>query len=161
MDIVRISQKGKDGMKPLKRLITATCLLGTLLVTGCATPRTFVKTMEPTWASVELRTGVPFDQAWESVVDTLVKRFDLEVISRADGYLRTAWLYTWTGKVNENYRVRVTAKFSPDRSKVEVKSEAEHGGPGRWVMGYDTRLLETIKTDVMGSIGRSEPPFCC
>ena len=130
------------------------CLVVVCLA-GCVAPRTFVKTMEPTWAAVEIRTDLPFDQAWEAIVDTLVKRFDLEVISRQDGYLRTNWLYTWTGKVRENYRVRVTAKFSPDHKKVEVKSEAEYGGAGMWVMGYDTRLLETIKTDVMGTIGRT------
>jgi hypothetical protein len=55
----------------------------------------------------------------------------------------------------ENYRVRVTAKFSPDHTKVEVKSEAEYGGAGRWIAGYDTRLLETLKTDIMGNIGRT------
>jgi hypothetical protein len=27
--------------------------------------------------------------------------------------------------------------------------------PGNWVSGYDTRLLETIKTDVMGKVGRT------
>jgi hypothetical protein len=132
--------------------------LGALLLTalsGCMMPQTFVKTMEPTWATVEVRSEVSFDQAWESVVDVLVKRFDVEVMSRQDGYIRTTWLYTWTGTVTENYRVRVTAKFSPDRTKVEVKSEAEYGGAGQWVMGYDTRLLETIKTDIMGKIGRT------
>lgn len=130
-------------------------LVGVLLFAGCMAPRTFVKTMEPTWASVELRTDLPYDQAWEAVVDTLVKRFDIEIMSRQDGYIRTTWLYTWTGTVKENYRVRVTAKFAPDHKKVEVKSEAEYGGTGNWVMGYDTRLLETIKTDVMGTIGRT------
>jgi hypothetical protein len=118
-------------------------------------PRSFVKTLEPAWTSVELRSDVSYDQGWETVIDTLVKRFDMEVLSRQDGYARTTWLYTWTGKVDENYRVRVTAKFSPDRKKVELKSEAEYGGPGSWRMGYDSRLLETIKSDIMGSIGRT------
>jgi hypothetical protein len=57
--------------------------------------------------------------------------------------------------VRENYRVRVTAKFSPDHKLVEIKSEAEYGGAGDWISGYDTRLLETIKTDVMGKVGRT------
>lgn len=141
------------GLKMISKTLIA--LLGMLLFAGCMAPKTFVKTMEPTWASVEVRMDVPYDQAWEAVVDTLVKRFDIEIMSRQDGYIRTTWLYTWTGKVEENYRVRVTAKFAPDHKKVEVKSEAEYGGPGMWVMGYDTRLLETIKTDVMGTVGRT------
>jgi hypothetical protein len=126
-----------------------------LILTACVPPQTFVKTLEPAWASVEIRTDLSYGQAWEAVLDTLVKRFDVEVMSRQDGYMRTSWLYTWTGTVNENYRVRVTVKFSQDHKKIEVKSEAEFGGPGRWVMGYDTRLLETIKTDIMGTLGRT------
>lgn len=125
------------------------------LLAGCATPKTFVKTLEPTWATVELRTDMPYEKAWDSVVDIMVKRFDLEILSKDDGYIRTGWLYTWTGKLMENYRVRVTIKFSPDHTKVEVKSEAEFGGQGQWVTGYDTRLLETLKSDIMGSIGRT------
>ncbi len=139
----------------MKRIAVTALIVGVISLTGCMAPKTFVKTMEPTWATVELRTDVPFDTAWAAVVDTLVKRFDLEVLSKNDGYIRTGWLYTWTGKVMENYRVRVTAKFSPDQTKCEIKSEAEYGGAGRWVMGYDSRLLATIKTDVMGTIGRT------
>ncbi len=139
----------------MTKINIAASLLGLTLLTGCVAPPTFVKTMEPAWASVELRTDVEYEKAWNAVVDTLVKKFDLQLISKEDGYARTAWLYTWTGQVRENYRVRVTVKFSPDRTKCELKSEAEYGGAGYWVMGYDSRLLSTIKTDVMGTIGRT------
>ena len=133
----------------------AVACVAVLVFSGCAsTPRTFVKTMQPAWASVDIRADVGPDLAWESVVDTLVKRFDIEIMSRQDGYIRTNWLNTWTGKMQEDYRVRVTAKFSPDRKKVDFKSEAEFGGPGNWIIGYDSRLLETVKTDVIGKIGR-------
>jgi hypothetical protein len=125
------------------------------LLAGCAGVKTFVKTMEPAWASIEVRDDLAYTNAWSAVVDTLVKRFDIEILSQQDGYVRTTWLYSWTGKVQENYRVRVTAKFVPDHKVVEVKSEAEFGGPGKWVSGYDTRLLETIKTDLMGKVGRT------
>ena len=126
-----------------------------LVVAGCVAPRTFVKTLEPTWASIELRKDITYVKAWEIVVDSLVKRFDLEILSKENGYLRTNWLYSWTGRLNERYRVRVTVKFSPDHRKIELKSEAEYGGAGMWIMGYDTRLLETIKSDITGNIGRT------
>jgi hypothetical protein len=126
------------------------------LSSSCAgTPETFVKTMEASWAAIELRDDVPYEKAWASVVDLLAKRFDLEMVNKEDGYCRTVWLYNWTGHLTENYRVRVTSKFSPDKKLCQVKSEAEYGGPGSWVQGYDTRLLETLKTDIMGSIGRT------
>jgi ribosomal protein S17E len=113
-----------------------------------------VQTLEPTWSSVKIRPEVPYDAAWACLVDALVKRFDVEVMSKEDGYVRTGWMYSWTGKVLEDYRVRVTAKFSPDRTKVEIKSEAEYGGANNWVIGYDTRLLETLKADIVSAMGR-------
>ena len=51
-------------------------------------------------------------------------------------------------------RVRVTLKFNPERDNVQVKSEAQYGGPGNWVLGYDSQLISTLKTDLMGQIGR-------
>lgn len=139
----------------MKKIALLCAVIVSVSLAGCFAPVSFVRTMEPTWASVELRTDVPYEKAWGAVVDTLVKRFDLEVLSKDNGYMRTNWLYSWTGKVMETYRVRVTVKFSQDKSQCEIKSEAEFGGAGEWVMGYDTRLLETIKTDVMGAIGRT------
>ncbi len=125
-----------------------------VLAVGCAIP-TFVKTTDPAWATIDIRDDLEYSSAWNDVVDTLVKKFDMEILQKDDGYARTAWYYSWTGKVSENYRVRVTVKFAPDHKKVEIKSEAEYGGAGKWVGGYDTRLLETIKTDIMGKVGRT------
>lgn len=139
----------------MRRFVLAAMTLGACLLIGCVAPQTFVRSLDPTWASVELRDEVTYDQAWQTVVDTLVKQFDLEVLSKDNGYLRTNWQYTWTGRVNERYRVRVTGKFSPDKKKLEMKSEAEFGGAGYWVQGYDTRLLSTLKTDIMGTVGRT------
>jgi len=138
----------------MKRL-SLLCLALLALVAGCSTPKTFVRTTEPAWASVEMREDISYANAWSAVIDILVKHFDMEILSQQDGYARTTWSYSWTGKVDEDYRVRVTIKFSPDHKTVEIKSEAESGGPGHWVPGYDTRLLETIKTDIMGKIGRT------
>ena len=141
-----------------KRLIIYVVSMGLVLVfVGCASmfvPKSFIRTMEPTWASIEIREDIDYDRAWAMVVDLLARRFDLAVIEKDTGYVRTAWLYTWTGKMKENYRVRVTAKFGADKIKVDVKSEAHFGGPGKWVIGTDTRLLSTLKSDIMGSVGR-------
>ena len=118
-------------------------------------PPSFVRTMEPSWASLELRPDIEYERAWDTVVDLLVKSFELEVISKEDGYARTGWVYTWGGAMQEDYRVRVTVKFSPDRTILEVKSEAQYGGAGKWVVGTDESLLSVLKTDIMGTIGRT------
>lgn len=121
-----------------------------LLLLSCAAPKTFVKTMDPTWASIEFRTDVTYDKAWTTIMDILVRRFDIEVAQKENGYIRTAWLYTWLGSYDEYYRVRVTVKISKEKNSVDVKSEAFY----KDYVGYDTQLLQTLKTDVMGAIGR-------
>jgi len=117
-------------------------------------PVTFVQTLEHSWASIEVAGNIEYEKAWSAVVDLLVRKFDLEVLSKENGYLRTTWLYSWTGELREDYRVRVTIKFSFDKSKVEIKSEANYQRASGWVIGSDTALLQTLKSDIMGTIGR-------
>lgn len=50
--------------------------------------------------------------------------------------------------------MRVTVKFSPDKSKVDIKSEANYLRGEIWVVGTDTALLKTLKADIMGIVGR-------
>lgn len=139
----------------MKRIFLLSSLLVLFLAVSACAPKTFVKTLESTWATTELRDDITYDEAWNSVVDTLVKDFDMEVLSKRDGYIRTNWLYTWTGEIDQDYRVRVTCKFSPDRETLQMKSEAEYRGARGWTRGYDTRLLSTLKSDIMGKVGRT------
>lgn len=133
-----------------KKLLIIVHLGLLLFICGCSTPATFIKTMEPGWATIEIRDDVTYDKAWTSIYDLLTRTFDIEIAQKENGYIRTGWIYTWTGKYTEYYRVRVTIKFPENRKTVEVKSEAFY----RDYVGYDTRLLTTLKTDIMGSIGR-------
>ncbi|MCK5493618.1 MAG: hypothetical protein KAJ14_10955 [Candidatus Omnitrophica bacterium] len=125
--------------------------------TGCATPRSFVRIMEPTWASLELRPDLEYEDAWQEVLDILAKKFELEMISKEGGYIRTTWIHTWwkVGQLTEKYRVRVVVKFSPKKTKVDIKTEAQYLMRGQWIIGTDTRLLQTVKTDIMGITGRT------
>ena len=119
-----------------------------------APPITFVQTLEHSWVSIEVREDISYDRAWASVVDLIVRKFEAEILSKEDGYLRTTWLYTWTGELREDYRVRVTIKFVPDKSKADIKSEANYLRGENWIIGSDTVLLQTLKADIMGTVGR-------
>ena len=109
------------------------------------------------WSSIAIREDLTFDKAFNEVLDVCAKRFEMDIISKDGGYGRTNWSYTWNtkGKYTAKYRTRVIFKFSADRTKVDIKTEAEYGGDPRWVKGWDTRLLETMKQDIMGVIGRT------
>ncbi len=141
-------------------LRSAMVLAVALVLAACA-PTTFVRTMEPSWNTVEVRKDLTGDQAWDAVVDLTARRFDIEVLSKQDGYLRSGWLYSWTGKINQFYKVRTIIKFSPYKDKVEIKSEAQFYSPGLagvgqgWQMGTDERLTSTMRSDIMGKVGRT------
>jgi len=51
--------------------------LAVMAVTSCSAPKTFIKTMEPTWTSVELQKDVSFDNAWKETLDILIRKFDI------------------------------------------------------------------------------------
>ena len=137
-----------------RRIAWMACVALAACFLGCTSVNTFVKGGSR-WISMELADNMTYERAWALVTDRLVKEFDLEMLDRESGYFRTGWLYTWTGKFNERYRVRVTGKFSVDRRTLEMKCEAEYGGNGGWQPGYDSRLLSTLQTDILGTLGRT------
>jgi hypothetical protein len=106
--------------------------------------------------TIEVREDVDFERAWETTFAILVRDFDIEFVEKDNGYIRTAWMYTWSGVYQQNYRVRVTMKFSEDRKSIAIKSEAQALLQANiWTVGVDTRQLSTLKTDLMGTIGRT------
>jgi len=117
-------------------------------------PNTFVRTLEPGWASIQLREKMSYSSAWNNVLDIFVKKFDIAIMQKESGYIRTNWTHTSTGILRGDYRVRVTAKFNVSRTKVDIKTEASYQLENGWVQGSDTALLQTLKADIMGAVGR-------
>jgi hypothetical protein len=135
-------------------------LISCLLFTGCGAikPKSFVQAVDGgSWSSILIRDDLSYDQAFNEVIDVVARRFEMDMISKDGGYGRTNWSYTWNdrGTYMETYRTRVIFKFSNDRKKVDIKTEAEFGGGNSWVRGFDTRLLSTIKQDISGAVGRT------
>ena len=44
-------------------------------------------------------------------------------------------------------------KISGEKNSI-IKSEAQYGGQSGWKSGFDNRLLQTLKSDISGVIGR-------
>ena len=129
------------------------------LLSGCVTPPTSFSRGESDWSVVELHDELGYDEAWEEVVDVVARRFDIEMVEKGTGYLRTSWIYTWwkSGVHTENYRVRAMVKFTPEKDAVAIKAEAHYLNEraGGWITGVDSLLLDTFKTDIMGTVGRT------
>ena len=155
-----MSAKGAD--VKLKNQMKKTQILFMVVTFIClqaySLPKSFVREASGgNWSSILIREDLTYDAAFNEVLDVVAKIFEMDMISKEAGYGRTNWLYTWNtkGKFTKKYRTRVIFKFSADRSKVDIKTEAEFGGEPHWIRGFDTRLLHTIKQDISGIIGRT------
>ena len=105
-----------------------------------------------------LRQGLDFDQAFREAVFVLSRHgFDPEMMQPEAGYIRTRWSgVSWYGGGNiTRYRVRILINFNPNRTQLIINAPAEYSNDnGRtWVVGYDTRAIATLRTDLTQSIG--------
>lgn len=144
-------------MKKIVSVSVFVILISLLQSCGSFAPSSFVRT-QAGWSSIFIREDLPYDKAFNEVLDVCAKRFEMDMISKEGGYGRTQWSYTWNkkGKHTDNYRARVIFKFSADRTKVDIKTEAEFGGEPNWEKkGWDSKLLQTVKEDIMGVVGRT------
>lgn len=150
----------RTGVEQMKKILFVAIGFFALMLSSCGStkPSSFVKATDGgTWTSILIREDLTYDKAFAEVLDVIASRFEMDMISKEGGYGRTNWIYTWnkSGKYTEKYRTRVIFKFSADRTKVNIKTEAEFGGDPNWIKGYDTRLLSTMKQDIGGVVGRT------
>lgn len=141
----------------MKKLLLLFCIL-VVYLSGCATrgiPSQFSTTMSQNWSSIEIRDEVEYNRAWSTLYSILVRDFDIDYASKSDGYIRTLWMNNWSGLYQEYYKVKISCKFSDDHKKLEIKPEAMAFNGHEWILGVDTRLTSTLKTDIMGTIGRT------
>ena len=140
-------------------LLVAVVALGTL---GCA-PRTFMR-QAPGWKAIELHEGLrgDYDAAWQKTVDTITKSWDIEMLDKDSGYIRTAWLHGISGGDYVRYRGRLTVKYPEiqDPRMLEVRTQAqwlENPGRGVWITGVDTMYERDVYTALAGRLGRTVP----
>jgi hypothetical protein len=134
--------------------MAAMALVFGLTVFGCASgPKGFVKGSGGD-TTILLRQGLDFDLAFREVAFALNRHgFDTETIQPEVGYIRTRW-NRWNSTTSiDAYRVRIVCNFNPARTQLIVKAEAEYLVRGRWVTGYDTSAIETLRTDLNNILG--------
>jgi ribosomal protein S17E len=132
-------------------------LIFEVLFVGCSsTPKSFSKGSGGE-TTILLRQGLNFDQAFREAVFVLSRHgFETEMMNSDAGYIRTRWSYTWyDDSGDERYRVRILINFNPSRTQMLVSAPAEYRSKTgtNWVVGYDTRAIETLRTDLSQSIG--------
>lgn len=108
------------------------------------------------WSVIEMRKDIQYEAAWDDVTSVLIRKFEPEMLNKETGYIRTKWNYRWTtnGKATKAYRVRLTLKMSESKKQIEMNAEAQKLKGKTWLIGYDTELLEVMKKDIAGVVGR-------
>lgn len=130
--------------------------LGVITFNGCGTgaPNSYIQMDKQFWDVVEVNPKITYDDAWQRVVYIVTKKFELEMISKEDGYVRSAYgpSYFSEDLKNNHYKVRIVAKFTPTRKKVEFKIDAQVFDGKVWINGSDARVAANIRKDFVNSL---------
>jgi len=141
-----------------KMALCCVCILPLAITIACVDvrPTTFVKSLNTEWTTIPLKQGVTPEQAWNRALDIVMSKYDMEMINKDAFYARSSWSSTVIrqGGISTPYRTRVVFRLSPEKDALYLKVEAQYGGEGKWIIGYDANVLETIKQDITIIIGR-------
>jgi hypothetical protein len=140
-------------------ILTIILVLG-IMITGCrsappAAPSSFQSGSKGD-TSILLRQGLNFDSAFREIIYILNRNgFEPELMQPDVGYIRTRWTTSWndSGTSVDYYRVQIILNFNPNRTQLLVSAPAQYYRNGNWIAGYDTRAVETLRTDLTLIIG--------
>ena len=145
----------------MKYFVATALVCSVLMLTGCGSsaPDSFFPMTKQLWESVPVDKKITYDDAWQRVIYIVTKKFELEMISKEDGYVRSAYSPSYFSEEigNHNYHVRIVAKFTPDRSRLEFKIEAQVYDGKYWENGSDTRIAANMKRDLEYSLSPRKP----
>ena len=151
-------------MKEKSVMVGFITLVSLLLIGGCA-PASFVKGHGAGWKTIELNDNLKhnYDISWQKTVDTIARDYDIEMMDKDSGYLRTSWLYGISGGIYNRYRGRITVKYPEvkEPKKVEVKTDAQwllDPYYGVWQRGWDRSFNREVFTTLSGRLGRTVSP---
>jgi hypothetical protein len=130
--------------------------LTTFVFNGCGTsaPDSYIKMDKQFWDAVEVSPKIKYDDAWQRVVYIVTHKFELEMVSKEDGYVRSAYgpSYFSEDLKNDRYKVRIVAKFTPTKKRVEFKIDAQVFDGKVWISGSDSRVAANIRKDFVNSL---------
>lgn len=126
---------------------------------GTGAPDSFMEMTRQYWESITVNPKLTYDDAWQRVIYIITKKFELEMISKEDGYARSMYgpSYFSDAITNNRYKVRIVAKFTPDKKKLEFKIESQVFDGKIWINGSDTRVAANMKRDFENSLAVRKP----
>lgn len=134
-------------------------------IAACAAkvPPTFVR-QAPGWKTIELHQTytADYDLAWQKMVDAVARNWDVEIMDKSSGYLRTTWSYGIGGADAQLYRGRLTLKFPNTQrpTNLELRTNAQWLQNRKrllWVDGFDSTFERDVYSELSGRLGRTVP----
>jgi hypothetical protein len=124
-------------------------------------PPTFVQTSSDARATriIDIKDGVTKMLAFRAATDLLTQRFTIDVTDQHAGFLMTPWQpsFVRAGAPDLHYRTRIIIRFlGDDWKQVSVRADANWERAEEWDVGYDSKLLDDVTTDLRSRIGK--PP---
>jgi len=142
------------------RLVQSIAAMTLFLFAGCGlgAPDSFMQMNRQYWESMDVKSTVKYDDAWQRVIYIITKKFELEMVSKEDGYVRSSYgqSYFTEDLQNERYQIRIVAKFTPDRKKLEFKIESRMWDGKIWHNGSDVRVAANMRKDFLNSLGEPQ-----
>lgn len=107
------------------------------------------------WAKIQLNESLSYDQAFGLVLELVSNKYEIDMISKDGGYIRSTWnfLLDKRGKKVKDQRCRIIIKFNHDKTQLQVKTESQKLKGDTWVDGVDETLSLQIKEDIRGALG--------
>lgn len=141
-------------------LLRITFFFVSVLIVGCGlgAPDSFMPMDRQFWEIMTIKPSVKYDDAWQRVIYIITKKFELDMISKEDGYVRSSYGPSYFSEdiQNERYQIRIVAKFTPDRKKLEFKIESRMWDGKIWHNGSDVRVAANMRRDFMNSLGEPQ-----
>ncbi len=136
-------------------MITAASIVLMASVACKKPPTYFIKGDSSEWKIVDLKEDYDPKHKWQTVVDIVATKLDIETLDETSGYIRTGWKVGYGLRRDEKgwdvYKVRATMKFEPGFKRIRVRTEAIYNN----LEGMDSHLLNDIYQDIQGRLGRT------
>ena len=122
-------------------------------------PSSFVHTTSDVRATrvIDVRDGMTKTNLFRAATDLLTQKYSIDVSDQRAGFVMTPWQAGSTpqGAPDLRYRTRIVIRFLGEEWKqVSVRAEANWQRGDEWDIGYDSKHLDDVATELITKVGR-------
>ena len=132
----------------MKKILKSLVVCSFFMFVGCISlaPKGFIA--QPAgWNTIQMRSDITQDKAWNTFVSVISEKYDIEVMEKESGYIRTNWI------VEGSTANRIVGKIEPNNTlRIKVESRYYDKLKEEWVTGFSNTVTEAVKQDLQGRL---------